>query len=75
MAEAELYNYGLELLAFENTQVAILEELSKNMTKEKLQINLSKTWKKIRVLHTVTLLRCFLLFWFPIQIMISPRDI
>ena len=63
MAETELYNYGLELLAFENTQVAILEELSKNVTKEKLQINLSKTWKKNRVTHTVTLLRCFLLFW------------
>ena len=37
MAEAELQNYGLELLASENTHVAILEELSKNMTKEKLQ--------------------------------------
>ena len=37
MAEAELQNYGLELLASENTHVAILEELSKNMTNEKLQ--------------------------------------
>ena len=59
-------SYVSELLASKDTQVAMLEELIKaNLWPRKnYKINLSKIWKKIRLLHAVTFFRCFIFVCF-----------